>query len=84
MWREGWEGGRLFERGDYCKYFGQRGAIIRGRSSIRGTAIIRENMDLNCRKKPMSKNLLGYNLSVRSALYNNLFTLKFETLILIS
>ena len=31
----------------------------------------------------MSKYLLGYNLSVRSAQYNNLFTLKFETLILI-
>ena len=25
------EWGRLFEGGDYFKYFGQRGAIIRGR-----------------------------------------------------
>ena len=29
-------GGQLFEGGDYFKYFGQRGAIIRGRRSIEG------------------------------------------------
>jgi len=34
-WREGWGGGRLFERCDYFKYFGQTGAIIRGTAIIR-------------------------------------------------
>ena len=34
-------GGRLFERGDYFKYFGQRGAIIQG------TLLFEEYMDFN-------------------------------------
>ena len=32
-------GGRLFEGGDYFKYFGQRGAIIRGTAIIRGNTV---------------------------------------------
>ena len=34
MERGGGGGGRLFDGGDYLKYFGQRGAIIRGRRLI--------------------------------------------------
>ena len=40
MAREG--GGRLFEGGDYFKYFGQRGAIIRGRRLIEGRLLFEE------------------------------------------
>ena len=32
-------GGRLFEVGDYFKYFGQWGAIIRGTAIIRGNTV---------------------------------------------
>ena len=35
-------GGRLFEGGDYFKYFGQRGAIIRGRRLIEGRLLFEE------------------------------------------
>ena len=35
-------GGRLFEGGDYFKYFGQRGAIIRGRRLIEGWLLFEE------------------------------------------
>ena len=35
-------GGRLFEGGDYLKYFGQRGAIIRGRRLIEGRLLFEE------------------------------------------
>ena len=38
-WR-GEERGRLFEGGDYLKYFGQRGAINRGTAIIRGNTVI--------------------------------------------
>ena len=34
--------GRLFEGGDYFKYFGQRGAIIRGRRLIKGRLLFEE------------------------------------------
>ena len=36
------EGGRLFEGRDYFKYFGQRGAIIRGRRLIEGRLLFEE------------------------------------------
>ena len=39
-WREGWGGG-LIIRGEYFKYFGQRGAIIQG------TLLFEEYMDFN-------------------------------------
>ena len=35
-------GGRLFEEGDYFKYFRQRGAIIQGRRLIRGRLLFEE------------------------------------------
>ena len=35
-------GGRLFEAGDYFKYFGQRGTIIRGRRLIEGRLLFEE------------------------------------------
>ena len=35
-------GGRLLEGGDYFKYFGQRGAIIRGRRLIEGRLLFEE------------------------------------------
>ena len=35
-------GGRLFDGGDYLKYFGQRGAIIRGRRLIEGRLLFEE------------------------------------------
>ena len=35
-------GGRLFKGGDYFKYFGQRGAIIRGRRLIEGRLLFEE------------------------------------------
>ena len=35
-------GGRLFEGGDYLKYFGQRRAIIRGRRLIEGRLLFEE------------------------------------------
>ena len=35
-------GGRLSEGGDYLKYFGQRGAIIRGRRLIEGRLLFEE------------------------------------------
>ena len=35
-------GGRLFEGGDYFKYFGQRGAIIRGTRLIEGRLLFEE------------------------------------------
>ena len=35
-------GGRLFEGGDYFKYFGQRGAIIIGRRLIEGRLLFEE------------------------------------------
>ena len=35
-------GGRLFEGGDYFKYFGQRGAIIRGRRLIERRLLFEE------------------------------------------
>ena len=35
-------GGRLFELGDYFKYFGQRGVIIRGRRLIEGRLLFEE------------------------------------------
>ena len=35
-------GGRLFEGGDYFKYFGQRGAIIRGRRLIEEWLLFKE------------------------------------------
>ena len=35
-------GRRLFEGGDYFKYFGQRGAIIRGRRLIEGRLLFEE------------------------------------------
>ena len=44
-WREGWGGGgRLFERGDYFKYFWLRweGAIIRVRRLIEGRLLFEE------------------------------------------
>ena len=34
--------GRLFEGGDYFEYFGQRGAIIRGRRLIEGRLLFEE------------------------------------------
>ena len=34
--------GRLFERGDYFKFFRKRGAIIRGRGSIEGRPLFEE------------------------------------------
>ena len=40
--RGGGGGGRLFEGGDYFKYFGQRGAIIRGRRLIEGRLLFKE------------------------------------------
>ena len=42
MARGGGGGGRLFEGGDYFKYFGQRGAIIRGRRLIEGRLLFEE------------------------------------------
>ena len=33
-------GGRLFEGGDYFKYFHQRGAIIRGKAFIQGNTVV--------------------------------------------
>ena len=41
MVREG-GGGVLFEGGDYFKYFGQRGAIIRGRRLIEGLLLFKD------------------------------------------
>ena len=41
-WREGWEGGRLFERGSYFKFFHQRGVIIRGTCLIEGRLPLEE------------------------------------------
>ena len=41
-WREPGGGGRLFEGGDYFKYFGQMGAIIRGRRLIEGRLLFKE------------------------------------------
>ena len=35
-------GGQLFEGGDYFKYIGQRGAIIRGRRLIEGRLLFEE------------------------------------------
>ena len=35
-------GGALFEGGDYFKYFGQRGTIIRGRRLIEGRLLFEE------------------------------------------
>ena len=32
--------GRLFEGGDYFKYFHQRGAIIRGKAIIQGNTVV--------------------------------------------
>ena len=40
--RRGGGGGRLFERGDYFKYFHQRGAIIGGRRLIEGRLLFEE------------------------------------------
>ena len=37
-------GGGLFEGGDYFKYFGQMGAIIRGRRLIEGRLLLEENL----------------------------------------
>ena len=70
-------GGLLFERGDYFKYFGQRGRLFEG------GLLFEEYINFNYSKNPRVKNLLDKNLPVRSLLYKNLFTLKFETLILI-
>ena len=42
MVRGGGGGGRLFEGGDYFKYFRQRGAIIRGRRLIEGQLLFEE------------------------------------------
>ena len=53
-WRGGGGGGggRLFEGGDYFKYFGQRGAIIRGRGLIEGRLLFEELRYVhNLRKK---------------------------------
>ena len=41
-WREGWEWGRLFEGGDYFKYFRLREAIIRGTRLIKGRLLFVE------------------------------------------
>ena len=49
MARGGGGGGRLFEGGDYFKYFGQRGAIIRGRRLIEGRLLFE---DLRYFKQP--------------------------------
>ena len=42
MARGGGGGGRLFEGGDYFKYFRQRGAIIQGRRLIAGRLLFEE------------------------------------------
>ena len=42
MARGGGGGGRLFEGGDYFKYFGQTGVIIRGRRLIEGRLLSEE------------------------------------------
>ena len=39
--------GRLFEGGDYLKYFHQRGAIIRGRRLIEGLLLLEEIRYIN-------------------------------------
>ena len=38
-WQGEGEVGRLFEGGDYFKYFGERGAINRGTAIIRGNTV---------------------------------------------
>ena len=39
--QEGWGGWRLFEEGDYFKYFCLKGAIIRGRRLIEGRLLFK-------------------------------------------
>ena len=40
--QEGWGGGRLFEGGDYFKYFRLKEAIIQGRRLIEGRLLFEE------------------------------------------
>ena len=50
-------GGRLFEGGDYFKYFGQRGAIIRGRRLIEGRLLFEEILKFSLKGSLLSKTI---------------------------